>query len=345
MKIAVLNNWVPFLRGGAEHLAEALTTKLVEYGHQAFLVRVPFRWDPPAKIIEHMVACRAMRLPNFDRVIGLKFPAYYIPHPNRVLWLLHQFRQVYDLWDTPYQGIPSSEEGRRIRHAIIRSDNEFLREAKHIFTNSEITGERLLKFNQLQSTVLYPPLLKQDHFFCGDHGDYLFAPGRINSSKRQQLIVRSMRYCRTDARLVIAGQAETATDATALTALIREYRLEHKVQFINRFITEDEKANWLAGAFACAYLPYDEDSYGYVTLESCLSKKPVITSTDSGGVLALVKDGLTGLVVPPEPKALGQAIDQLFENRAKTRAMGEAAFDRANSLKINWHSVISALTQ
>ena len=61
MKIAVLNNCVPFLRGGAEHLADALVSKLAEYGHQAMLVRVPFRWDPPDKIVDHMLACRLMR--------------------------------------------------------------------------------------------------------------------------------------------------------------------------------------------------------------------------------------------------------------------------------------------
>ena len=36
-----------------------------------------------------------------DRLIGLKFPAYLIPHPRKVIWLLHQHRQAYDLWQHP----------------------------------------------------------------------------------------------------------------------------------------------------------------------------------------------------------------------------------------------------
>src|SRR5262249_41662906 len=154
MKIAVLNNCVPFLRGGAEHLADALVTKLAEHGHKALLVRIPFRWDPPEKILEHMLACRLMRLPEVDRAVALKFPAYCVPHPNKVLWLLHQFRQAYDLWGTRFGCLPDSSRGREIRDAIARADNSYLPEARRIFTNSTVTSGRLKKFNGLDSEVL-----------------------------------------------------------------------------------------------------------------------------------------------------------------------------------------------
>ena len=66
MKILVANNCVPFVRGGAEHLAEALTQKLIEFGHEAMLVRIPFRWEPPTKILDSMLACRPVRVKNFE---------------------------------------------------------------------------------------------------------------------------------------------------------------------------------------------------------------------------------------------------------------------------------------
>ena len=175
MKLAVLNNCVPFLRGGAEHLAEALTLKLVEYGHEAILVRIPFRWEPPEKIVEHMLACRLMKLRNVDRAIALKFPAYYVPHPDKVVWLLHQFRQAYDLWGVRGQGLPESEGGREVRNAIVRADNSYLPEARTIFANSHVTADRLWRFNQLQATVLYPPLLRHDHLTCGAYGEFCLA--------------------------------------------------------------------------------------------------------------------------------------------------------------------------
>ena len=32
-----------------------------------------------------------------DLVVGTKFPSYLVRHPNKRVWLVHQFRQAYDL--------------------------------------------------------------------------------------------------------------------------------------------------------------------------------------------------------------------------------------------------------
>ena len=344
MKIAVINSAVPFLRGGAEQLADSLITKFREYGHQALLVRIPFCWEPPSKILEHMLACRLMRIPGADRVVALKFPAFYVPHDNKVLWLLHQFRQAYDLWGTTLQGLPDSDEGREIRDCITKADNTYLREARRIFTNSDTTSARLSKFNKLDSEVLLPPLLNDEQFSCQGYGDYIFAPGRINDAKRQRLLVESMEHCRSGVKLLLAGRAETRAEADGITAIIRERGLEDRVQFVERFITEDEKVEWFSQALGAAYIPYDEDSYGYVTLESFLSRKPVITCIDSGGIHELVKDRTTGRVVPSEPKALAAAMDALYSDKADARRMGEAGYELARTRDISWDNVIRALT-
>jgi glycosyltransferase involved in cell wall biosynthesis len=344
MRIAILNNCVPFVSGGAEHLATALDRKLREYGHESILVRIPFRWHPPEKILEHMLACRCFRVAGVDRVIGLKFPAYYIPHPNKVLWLLHQFRQAYDLWGTPYQDLPGTPEGLAVRDAIIRSDNTFLAECRRIYTLSSVTGDRLAKFNGIPSSVLFHPLERSDHLFCRDSGDYIFCPSRVTAGKRQYLLVESMKHVKTGVRLVIAGRPETGDDLRRIEQVIEAGRLGDRVQLLPRFISEEEKAELFADCLACAYIPYDEDSYGYVTLEACHCRKATVTCTDAGGVQLLVRDGDTGFVVPPEPEALASAFDRLFTDRQAARAMGSAAHDHMLALKITWDHVIESLT-
>jgi glycosyltransferase involved in cell wall biosynthesis len=344
MKIAVLNNAVPFVQGGAEHLADALTAKLREFGHQALLVRIPFRWEPPSKILEHMLACRLMRIPGVDRVIAFKFPAFYVPHEDKMLWLLHQFRQAYDLWGTALQGLPDSLEGREIRDCILNADNSYLTEVKKIYTNSDITSGRLKKFNGLDSEVLHPPLLNHEQFSCSEYGDYIFAPGRVNQAKRQQLLVESMEFCRSPVKLIVAGKAERKEDADAIKAIIHKRGLQDRVEFIERFIAESEKVEWFSRALGCAYIPYDEDSYGYVTLESFLSRKPVITCVDSGGIHELVKNHATGRVMASNAKDLAGAMDALYEDKAGARRMGEAGYDLAQTLDISWDRVIRVLT-
>ena len=85
---------------------------LRRYGHDAELLRIPFRWDPAERLYDEMLACRMMRLYNVDRVIGLKFPAYLIPHPHKTLWLIHQYRQAYDLAHSPMSNLPPRRDGR-----------------------------------------------------------------------------------------------------------------------------------------------------------------------------------------------------------------------------------------
>ena len=126
MRIAVVNTQVPFVRGGAEQLAEWLVDRLREHGHRAELVSLPYRWDPPQKLLEHALAARLTRISDVDRVIAFKFPSYYVPHDDKVLWVLHQFRAAYDLWGTEFQVLPDTTEGRYIRKAIIEADNRLL---------------------------------------------------------------------------------------------------------------------------------------------------------------------------------------------------------------------------
>lgn len=345
MRLAVVNNCVPFVSGGAEHLASALVSKLQEYGHEAILVRVPFRWEPPEKILEHMLACRFLRLPNVDRVIALKFPAYYIPHHDKVLWLLHQFRQAYDLWGTPFQGLPDNERGRAIRQVIIEGDNTYLREVRKIFTNSPVTSERLKKFNDLDSEVLWPPLPCDTQFYCKEYGDFILCLGRITASKRQRLAVEAMRFVTSPVRLVVAGQFEDPAEHAHLTRLISEYELEDRVELIPRYISEREKAELLSRALACSYLPYDEDSYGYVTLEAYYSCKPVLTCTDSGGITLVVRDGVTGFICEPDARRIARSMDALFLDRNKARQMGEEGYSLVKSWNIGWDNVVARLTK
>ena len=88
MRILIATVQVPFVRGGAEIHAKGLRSALRAEGHEAEIVAVPFKWYPPERILDHMLACRLLDLTEsagtpVDRVIGLKFPAYFVPHPHK----------------------------------------------------------------------------------------------------------------------------------------------------------------------------------------------------------------------------------------------------------------------
>ncbi len=102
MRIVVTHPQVPFAHGGAEVLAEQLVDELRARGHEAALVTIPFKWYPGARALREALVWRLVDLEEaqerpVDLVIATKFPSYAVRHPNKVVWLLHQFRQAYEL--------------------------------------------------------------------------------------------------------------------------------------------------------------------------------------------------------------------------------------------------------
>jgi glycosyltransferase involved in cell wall biosynthesis len=344
MKIAIVNNQVPFVYGGAEFLADWLRERLSAAGHSCEVIRLPFKWNPPQRIVEHMLAARLVKLPTVDRVIALKFPAYYVEHDNKVLWLLHQFRQAYDLWGTSYQELPNTPEGLAIRTAITNSDNRYLRLAKKLYTNSSVVSARLSQFNGISSAVLYPPLKDERAYRCDHYGDYILCAGRVNEAKRPHLLVEAMRFVKSAVRLIVAGKPESQEYSDRLVSLVKAHHLESKVDLHLNFVSEEDKILLYAGALATAYIPYDEDSYGYVSLESFHSRKAVITCNDSGGILDIVTDSLSGYVVSPTPCSLSKAMDLLMLDRTHAEQMGDEGLREVVKRNISWDTVIRSLT-
>jgi glycosyltransferase involved in cell wall biosynthesis len=343
MKLAVINNTVPFLRGGAEILADALTDRLARAGHQVALVRLPFSWSPPSRIADAMLAAALTDLRDVDRVIAFKFPAYLVPHDDKVVWLLHQFRQFYELWDTPDCGYEADESTMAIRDMVHRADTDAFLGSTKVFTNSAVTAGRLRKHNGLSAEVLHPPLPDPDAFANGGTGDYIFAGGRINGFKRQLLSVQAMAHTRTDVRLIVAGMPETDDDLAQIVDAARSSGCPERITIIPRFIEERHKIDLVNLSLGCVYCPVDEDSYGYVTLEGAQAAKALITTTDSGGITDLVIDGRSGMVRDPDPIQLAEAFDSLYRSRSLARMLGLGAHERALELGVSWDHVIDKL--
>jgi glycosyltransferase involved in cell wall biosynthesis len=344
VRVVVLSVHVPFVRGGAELLADWLAENLEERGHEAELVRLPFRWNPPRAVLDHMIAARLTRVGPADRVVAMKFPAYLVPHEHKVLWLLHQFRPVYELWATPHQGLENGHEAARVREAVVAADNAYLPEATAIYTNSTVTSARLKRFNGLDAAVLYPPLRDPGSFHCESYGDYVFFPSRITPAKRQELLVEALAHTRSGVRAVIAGAPDVPAHLDPLLETIERDGLGDRVELIPEWISEERKVELYANALAVVYPPLDEDSYGYVTMEAFHARKAVVTCEDSGGTHELVEDGVTGRVVAPTPESLASALDELAEDGALAERLGESARRRIETLDVSWDAVVEKLT-
>ena len=343
MKVLIVNNIAPFIWGGAEELATHLQKNLIIAGHEAEILRIPFQWEPETIIPSQMLMVRAFELWNVDHVIALKFPAYLIRHPKKTLWLLHQYRQVYDLFDVGQTNLASNIEGETLQKLIRNADNESFAESRRIFTNSETTGQRLMKYNGFKSEVLLPPVNDPELFTGGEYGDYIFAGGRINEMKRQHLLLEALAYTNKQVKLIIAGPPDTPADAQKLNEMVKKLNLKDRVTLDLRFLPRQTYADYINKSAAVAYLPFDEDSLGYVAMEAATAAKPLITTTDSGGILGLVKHEKTGWIANPDPQSLSNVMNTVFERKTFQEKYGRAAKKLWRSLDVNWPQTIMRL--
>lgn len=341
MNIIVTACQVPFIQGGADHQVRGLVEALRAAGHRVERLRLPFAFQPESAIERLMDFSEGLDLsaPNgqrVDRVISLQFPGYGVHHPHHVVWIMHQLRAVYELFDAA----SATPAAARLRERVMDYDGRVLARARHRFAESTRVAERLARFNGLDAEPLHHPPPGVERFRCASSEPYIFFPSRIETLKRQELLIEAARHLRSPVAILIAGVGGAEPRARELIA---RHGLESRVRLLGH-ISEAEKIAFYAHALGVFFGPFDED-YGYITLEAMLSSKPVITCTDSGGPLEFVVDGETGRVVEPRPEAIAEAIDALHANAGRAQSMGRAARAHYDSLGLDWSATISRLLE
>ncbi|HVR29843.1 MAG TPA: glycosyltransferase family 4 protein [Thermoanaerobaculia bacterium] len=341
-RIAVCATQVPFVEGGAEALAETLHQQLLARGFESALVTVPFAWTPRLRLLESALAWRLLTLGGPagepDLVIATRFPSYLIRHPNKVVWLVHQFRQVYDLLGTGWSDFGRSSRDRRIVELVRAMDARAFSEARALYAISSNVAERARRHNGVEPAVLYPPPRLAERLEQGTPGDYVLAVGRLDQLKRFDLLIESLRLVETPVRCRIAG---TGPERARLEESIRRHRLESRVELLGR-VGDDELVRLYRDCLAVFYAPYDED-FGFVTVEAFKAAKPILTAADSGAVLELVRHDENGRIHPPgDAAAIARSLDLLWRDRDRAAELGRRG--RAAVESIGWDGVIAALT-
>lgn len=342
MKVAIASTTVPFVPGGGRLIVDWLETMLERAGHRVETYRLPFTglWH---EIPEQTAALRLMDIRGCDRLIAIRPPSYVIRHPAKTVWFIHHIRSAYDLWGTPLSGIPDTAYGRAVRDAIRCADDVALPEAHRIYTNSAVVSQRLMDYNRIAAQPLYPPLFEPERYRCEPAADYILYLGRICPQKRQTLALEAMKFVKTPVRLLIVGPVEYPATRDELKQTIAANKLGDRVEVIDRYVSEEEKIALVARSLAVAYVAFDEDSYGYPSLEAAAARKPVIATTDSGGTRELIVDGACGWMTASTAQALAVAFDAAYADKSRTKEMGEALAERVRELGIDWNTTIEAL--
>ena len=381
MKIAVVApSPVPFTIGGLEGLATGLGYSINKYTkHQCELIKLPSReltfWD----LIDSYQYFYNLDLSHFDLVISLKYPAWMVQHNNHICYMAHKLRGLYDTYagnTNVNHNIDNKtvKEILNIVHEHEYSDNKliklfgllddlrtvdegsiidllifpgpFIREIVHFMDNVALSKNKINKFFSISDTVknrfdyfpvntnvetIYVPPSITD-FQCNNY-DYLFTISRLDSPKRIDLLIDSMKYVPSSIKLKIAG---TGPQEKHLKKLAKD---DSRIEFLG-FVNDAELIGLYANALAVLYTPYQED-LGLITIEAMMSKKPVITTTDSGGPLEFVKDFETGFVTETKPQSIAEKINYLVDNVNVARQMGQNGYEIVKN--ITWKNTVNRL--
>jgi glycosyltransferase involved in cell wall biosynthesis len=228
--------------------------------------------------------------------------------------------------------------GKRWHTAI---DAWCARRADHVIAVSEVTRQIMIEIEKVPSnqiTVIYngmEPLreaswesvtkLKQELNLTDE--PVVLMLGRLHEEKGHRFLFDAIPQIVSRVGPTVFLLAGDGPHRPDLEAEVQKRNLNGAVRFLGR----REDVPELMALSSIVILPSLAESFGFALLEAMSVGKPVVAST-TGGIPEVVRDGETGLLVPPgDGRALADGICQLLDNPEGGRLMGEAGRLRAAS--------------
>jgi starch synthase len=170
---------------------------------------------------------------------------------------------------------------------------------------------------------------------------YVLFVGRITDQKGIFHLLEASGRLPQGVQVVVCA---SAPDTPEIEARLRRAVAERpNVLWINEMVPVDVVTQLYshAAVFAC---PSVYEPFGLINLEAMACQAPVVASA-VGGILEVVEDGKTGLLVPPaQPEALAESITRVLANPELGRRMGQAGRRRVEA-HFSWTSIAERTEQ
>jgi len=164
---------------------------------------------------------------------------------------------------------------------------------------------------------------------------YVLFVGRITDQKGIFHLLEASKKLPAGVQVVLCA---SAPDTPEIEERLRKAVPQHpNVLWISEMVSPDvvKQLYSHAAVFCC---PSVYEPFGIINLEAMACETPVVASA-TGGILEVVEDGTTGLLVPPaRPDELAEALKRVLADKAMARAMGQAGRKRVEE-KFSWASV------
>lgn len=224
----------------------------------------------------------------------------YCHTPTRFLWDLNE-QYLKDAAGDDFLAPGKRFLGRLFLNYLRMWDQTASKRVDVFIANSHFTAERIKKYYQRKSRVIYPPV-NTDKFSLGSQkGKYFLVVSRLSAYKRIDLVVEA--FNRLGWPLIIAGVGREKKKL--------QKKARSNIRFVG-FINEKSLPRLYAGCRALVFP--GEDDFGITMVEAMASGKPVL-AFGAGGALEIVEEGKTGeFFRAPEVEILVDGLRRLVEN-------------------------------
>jgi glycosyltransferase involved in cell wall biosynthesis len=365
MKIALIApSPVPFTSGGTESMVIEIQRLLnTQTFHQCEIIKIPTREGSFWELIESYHAFYSLDLSHFDAVISTKYPSWMVNHPSQILYLVHPFRQVYDLYykfsqPNDLQGFDRYQQVQDILEMTragdektseifdllfsIRKDRSmypkslfnfpgpFLRAILRYFDRCALSTAHICRYYAISDHVK----TREGYFPSDVPITVLYPPTRrcpCPERLHPERFALSVSRLANTKRIDLLIRAMDHVNPDIHLKIVGEGPEEKKLRKLaknNKRIEflgfiRDKHLQELYSSAFCLLFVPKDEEYGLVIPEAMRCRKPVITTEDSGGPLELVQNGANGYIVSPDPKKIAEKMTYLYENPQYAREMGE----------------------
>lgn len=378
MRVALLDSPVPFRRGVADRLRDDLLEALRAEGYDAESLTLPASSPVAGRALDGVLAARLTHLaaapppgeqahleregvargfapdapgPPVDRVIALRAPACWVPHPAKRIWLLASPWERDESETGPWGGA-------RVRDALTHVARRLLPEAERLFAPTAALARQYSRQFPLDGdapvNVLRPPVADPGPPDPDRPRDTLLVLGCPRDEVRITRIREALRLMRWRPEHAWLAEDHTREETETFGKAVSEGRA-----LLPGRIVDAEDPVMIREALARARVALlagdEEDACGIPLLRARAAGCPVVgirgeppsprPGVPAGGRSegALLLEGETGRLVPPEASSIAAALDRLGEDEALARALGRQARAVHERESLDWREVLGRL--
>ncbi len=342
MKIAMLTPVVPPYKSGITTAVMEYATRLRERGHAVDVI------GPTFKVMNAGLFFPLWRLKAYD-VVHLHYPFYgtaeLVAIAKKLRWINRLVITFHmDAVAPGFKGMIFDWHRKLLQPWILRTADVILVSSKDYASNCSLRTMQALPLHELPFGVDTDRFTPAEHTERVDQAPKMIFVGGLDSAhifKGLPVLLEALPLIKNPWRLTIVGDGNlrASFEATAQALGGRQ-----NVEFVGA-VSPEALPEYYRGADIHLFPSTSRaEAFGLVALEAAASGIPTIAS-DLPGVRTVVKDEVTGLLVPPgDAQALATAIDRLLNDRALREKLGRSARERCLSVYA-WDGIIDRILE